>query len=312
MTKLQTRRDAMKLMGLGGIVFASRLVGCSSSTTGAPMPTTAPTGKQRRPTQDDFMFLQLSDTHWGYNGPANPEANVTLRDTVDKINALSVQPDFIVFTGDLTHNTDDPAVRRNQMGEFKQIIAKLKIQSIKFLPGEHDAGADRGEAFRENFGNTHYSFDHKGIHFIALDNVSDPGAAVGTKQIAWLDSDLKKVDHDRSVVVFAHRPLFDLYPDWDWATQDGERVMAVLSQHPNVTVFYGHIHQVNHHMTGAIAHHSAQSLAFALPAPGSMPKRTPVPWNPAKPFAGLGYRKIQPDNQAKGFNFEDISISRDA
>src|SRR5262249_34276132 len=149
----------------------------------------------------------------------------------------------------------------------------------------HDASADGGEAFRANFGATHYSFDHKGVHFIALDNVSDPAGAVGPEQMAWLASDLDKADRDAPVVVLAHRPLFDLYPEWDWATKDGSQVVTVLERHPNVTVFYGHIHQEHHHMTGRIAHHSAKSLIFALPAPGSVPARAPMPWDPAHPGA---------------------------
>ena len=149
------------------------------------------------------------------------------------------------------------------------------------MPGEHDASLDKGEAFKEFFGATHYTFDHKGVHFIALDNVSDPAAKLGDEQLAWLAADLKQRKTDDRIVVLTHRPLFDLKPDWDWTTADGAKAIELLMPYQNVVVFYGHIHQENHHMTGHIAHHAAKSLIFPLPAPGSQPKRTPLPYDAA-------------------------------
>jgi plastocyanin len=140
------------------------------------------------------------------------------------------------------------------------------------MPGDHDASLDNGAAFKEFFGDTHYSFDHKGVHFIVLDNVSDPAAKVGEAQLGWLQQDLAKLSKTQPIVVFTHRPLFDLYPDWDWATRDGKAVIDALMPYQHVTVFYGHIHQEHNHMTGHIAHHAARSLIFPLPAPGSQPK----------------------------------------
>jgi hypothetical protein len=142
-------------------------------------------------------------------------------------------------------------------------------------------------------GELHYSFDHKGIHFIALDNVSDPSANVGQAQRDWLKDDLARLDADAPIVVFAHRPLWPLRPEWDWTTPDGDKVIELLDPYQNVTVFFGHIHQVNHHMTGHIAHHSAMSLMFALPPPDAPGMRAPVPWDPAQPDLGLGYRSIE-------------------
>ena len=291
----RNRREFMQLLGVGGgIVFASGLVGSPLRRRLDDMQ--EGTAKKGTPTKkDDFYFLQLSDTHWGYSGAAiNPDADKTLKRTVATINESGLEPDFIVFTGDLTHTTEDADERRKRMGEFKEIASGLKTKTLKFLPGEHDASLDQGKAYEENFGALHYSFDHKGIHFAALDNVSDPGASVGDKQIEWLKSDLAKLDRDAPLVVLAHRPLFDLYPQWDWATRDGAKVVEVLQAHKNVTVFYGHIHQENHHMTGDIEHHSAKSLIFPLPAPGSVPKRVPIPWDATHPYNGLGYRRVDP------------------
>jgi hypothetical protein len=274
------RRDILKLMGVGGVVFASGLAGAAGK-------------KKKSDTDSDFFFLQLSDTHWGYSGVSNPEADVTLKKVVETVNGVTARPDFIVFTGDLTHTTDDGAVRRKRMTEFKQIVSNLKIKTLHLMPGEHDAAKDAGLAYQESFGATHYTFDHKGVHFVALDNVSDPAGAVGDAQIDWLSTDLKKVGRDAPIVVLTHRPLFDLYPQWDWATKDGARVIDVLLPHKHVTVFYGHIHQEHHHQTEHIVHHAAKSLVFPLPAPGSVPKKAPLPWDPAAPFNGLGYRKIE-------------------
>jgi 3',5'-cyclic AMP phosphodiesterase CpdA len=161
------------------------------------------------------------------------------------------------------------------------------------MPGEHDASLDGGEAFREFFGETRYAFDHKGVHFIALDNVSDPTGSLGDAQIRWLRDDLRRVDREAPIIVLTHRPLFDLYPDWDWATRDGAAAIDALSSHEYVTVFYGHIHQEHHRATGRIAHHAAKSLMFPLPAPGSVEKKTPIPWDAAQPYRGLGFRTVQ-------------------
>jgi 3',5'-cyclic AMP phosphodiesterase CpdA len=272
------RRHFMQLAGLGGVVFASGLAGCAS----------------RAATAKEFQFVQLSDSHWGFEGPkVNPEARTTLPRALAAVNALPEQPDFIVFTGDLTHSTDDPQERRKRMREVKAMVADLKVRDVHFMPGEHDASLDHGAAFQEIFGPTHYTFEHDGVHFIAIDNVSDPTARVGDEQRAWLAGELGKLDKSTPIVVLTHRPLFDLMPQWDWATRDGADVIATLMPYENVTVFYGHIHQEHHQMTGHIAHHAATSLIFPLPAPGSAPQRTPIPWDASQPWRGLGFREVE-------------------
>ncbi len=168
------------------------------------------------------------------------------------------------------------------------------MQNVKFLPGEHDASLDNGKAFMEVFGKTHYTFNQKGVDFIVLDNVSDPGGSLGEQQLKWLEDNLKKLDKEKArIVVLTHRPLFDLYPPWEWATRDGAQAIDLLMPYQNVTVFYGHIHQEHHHMTGQIAHHAAHGLMYPLPVAGSQPKRAPVPWDPAQPYKNLGYRSVE-------------------
>ena len=292
MTQAFDRREFLKLAGLGGAVFVSGLAGCAGMG-GAK--------------QEDFYFVQLSDTHWGFKGPAlNPDADGTLQKAVAAVNALSFEPDFIVFTGDLTHTTDDPAERRRRLAQFKDIVGGLKNKNVRFMPGEHDASLDNGQAWKEFFGPSYYSFDHKGVHFVAVDNVSDASARIGEAQLAWLKDDHAKQDKDARIVVFTHRPLFDLMPQWDWATRDGAQAIDILIPYSNVTVFYGHIHQEHHQMTGHIAHHSAKSLIFPLIAPGSAPKRAPVPWDAAQPYRGLGFRGI--DAEAGKYDITEFPV----
>ena len=291
------RREFVQLAGLGGVAFLSGL----GSRANAAAPAVA---------YDDFYFVQLSDCHWGYEGPANPDAKVTLKKAVAAVNSLSSLPDFIMFTGDLTHTTDDPKERRKRLSEFRDIVGELKVKNVRFMPGEHDASLDRGEAYQEFFGKPNHTFDHKGVHFIVIDNVSDPGAAIGEAQLQWLAADLKQLPKDARIVVFTHRPLFDLAPQWDWATRDGAKAVELLMPYQNVTVFYGHIHQEHHHTTGHIAHHSAKSLIFPLPVPGSQAKRAPLPWNPQEPYKGLGFREVEAEVKKAEYVITELPVQK--
>jgi 3',5'-cyclic AMP phosphodiesterase CpdA len=291
------RRQFIKLAGLGGIVFASALRGTARAAAHANA-------------DEDFYFVQLSDSHWGFEGPPNPDAKGTLKKAVAAVNELSEPPDFIVFTGDLTHITENPRERRKRMAEFRDIVAQLNVANVHFMPGEHDASLDEGKAFQEFFGATHYTFDHKGVHCIVIDNVSDPRAMIGDEQLRWLAADLVKLPRESDIIVFTHRPLFDLYPQWDWATRDGAKAIELLQGHANVTVFYGHIHQENHHMTGHIAHHSAKSLMFPLPAPASQPKRDPLPWDAAHPYKGLGFRSVEAEVETAEYRIIELPVAK--
>jgi predicted phosphodiesterase len=286
------RRQFVQLAGLGGAVYASGLSGPAQAAA----------------SYDDFYFVQLTDTHWGFEGAPNPDAKGTLPKAIAAVNALPNAPDFVIFTGDLTHTTDDPRERRKRMTEFRDIAAQLRAKTVRFIPGEHDASLDNGKAYKELFGAPNYTFEHKGVHFIVLDNVSDPAAQLGDAQLAWLADDLKKQPKDARIVIFAHRPLFDLYPQWDWATRDGAKAIELLMPYANVTVFYGHIHQEHHQMTGHIAHHSAMSLIFPLPVAGSQPKRSPLPWDPAQPYRGLGFREVEAEKA--GLVITELPVSK--
>ncbi|MEI7875254.1 MAG: metallophosphoesterase [Alphaproteobacteria bacterium] len=286
----QDRRDFLKLAGMAGVTFTAGLFADRQASAQA---------------SSDFHFVQFSDTHWGYKGAANPDAENTLAKAVATVNGLANPPDFIVFTGDLTHTTDDPKERRARMQRFKEIVSALRVKDVRFMPGEHDASLDKGEAYKEFFGAVNYTFDHKGVHFIVLDNVTDPAARLGDEQLAWLAADLKQRKTDDRIVVLTHRPLFDLKPDWDWTTADGAKAIDLLMPYTNVVVFYGHIHQENHHTTGHIAHHAAKSLIFPLVAPGSQPKRAPLPYDPA--MSGLGTRDVTMGAKA---TFVELPVSK--
>jgi len=273
------RRQFLKLAGAGGgAVFASTLPGCAQLSGGGA---------------DDFYFVQITDTHWGYSNTAvNPDFKGTLPRAIAAVNALDPRPDFVVFTGDLTQSTDDPKVRRARLAEFRDLAASVK-GPVRYFAGEHDASLDRGEAYQEFFGETlRYTFDHKGVHFIVLDNTSDPAPILGDKQLDWLRADLSKLKRDQPIVVLTHRPLFALYPQWDWATRDGDKAIELLMPFPNVSVFYGHIHHENHHTTGHIQHHAAMSTMFPLAPKDAAEKKTQTPWNPSAPYAGLGWRSV--------------------
>lgn len=292
------RREFLKLVGLGGVVLVSGLGGAARAAGD-------------KPGGDDFFFVQISDTHWGFSGPAvNPDPTGTLPKAIAAINSLSPAPDFVVFTGDLTHITEDEAQRRQRLTGVREIIAGLKIKDVKFLPGEHDASLDNGKMYQEFFGVTHYAFQHKGVHFIALDNVSDPRGSLGDVQLQWLDGQLRKAGKQARIIVLAHRPLFDLYPQWDWATPDGAKAVDLLMPYPNVTVLYGHIHQEHHHLTGHIPHHAAKGMMFSLPAPGSLPKRVPIPWDPAAPYRGLGFREVASKGGQPTYGLTEIPLQK--
>src|SRR5438034_10823346 len=183
------RRGFIKLAGLGGgIVFASSLSrGLGLNALGSILDHGS--GK----VENDFYFVQRSDTHWGFAGPkVNPDAEGTLKKAVQAVNSLEEQPDFIVFTGDLTHTTDDVQVRKDRMSQFKDIVGALKVPTVHFMAGGHDASLDRGHAYQGGFGKLNYTFDPKGGHFIVLHHVSDPGAIVRESQLNWLQAALKQ------------------------------------------------------------------------------------------------------------------------
>ncbi|HYX21736.1 MAG TPA: metallophosphoesterase [Thermoanaerobaculia bacterium] len=239
-----------------------------------------------------FSFVQFSDTHVGFSGDPDPLGTKAFERAVETVNALRETPDLVLFTGDLTHDSEKPGEHAARMKRFREIAANLKAPLVKCVPGEHDAGLDGGTLFRENFGETHYSFDHRGVHFVGLDNVSLGKPAVGREQLVWLQKDLERFPKTAPIVVFTHRPLFDLKPDWEWFTSDGDQVMNTLAPYENVTVLYGHIHREHVHEQEHATHYASRSLIFAFPDPETGVPKKPVAFDPAKPFQNLGLRRV--------------------
>jgi 3',5'-cyclic AMP phosphodiesterase CpdA len=290
-----SRRDFLAMSGVGGLVLASGLPGCAGMAGAG-----------------DFSFVQITDVHWGYANPkVNPESRSTLPRAIAAVNAMEQKPDFVVFTGDLTQTTDDPKVRRQRLNEVKEMIGGIRGTQVRTFAGEHDASLDRGAAYLEVFGGQlNYTFDHKGVHFIVLDNCSDPAPVLGAKQIEWLKADLARQRPDQPIVVLTHRPLFAMYPQWDWDTRDGAQAIDVLMPFKNVSVFYGHVHHEHHFRTGHIEHHAATSTMFPLAPVGTMPQKTQLPWNTEQPFKGLGFRTVQATASGTAAQPREIPLAR--
>jgi 3',5'-cyclic AMP phosphodiesterase CpdA len=275
-------------IGVGALFQVAPLLG--SSPGGRAL--AARLGKSNGEAPTPFSFVQLSDTHVGFAGPQNPLGTQAFERAVEMINGLTPRPELVLFTGDLTHDSEKPGEHADRMRQFRQIAGRLRVPLVHSVPGEHDAGLDGGKLFREVFGETHYSFDHRGVHFVGIDNVSLSRPNVGAEQIAWLKNDLARFSPATPIVVFTHRPLFDLRPDWEWFTGDGDEVMNALAAYENVTVLYGHIHREHTHAEGHAVHHAARSLIFAFPDPETSPQKAPIPFDAAKPFQNLGLRVV--------------------
>jgi Icc protein len=227
---------------------------------------------------EDFTFVQISDSHIGFNKPANPDVASTFQATVDKINALNHVPDFLIHTGDLTH-----LAKAQEFDTLNQLVKGSHETQVFYVPGEHDVTGDDGKQYMERFGKGTsgrgwQSFDHKGVHFVGLNNVLqlEGLGKIGQEQLDWMKKDLQKVSASTPVVVFAHIPLWSVYPEWGWGTSDSEQAMAMLKRFGSVTVLNGHIHQVMQKVEGNVTFHTAMSTAFPQPAPGSAPAAGPM------------------------------------
>jgi len=234
------------------------------------------------PSATNLSFVQISDSHIGFNKAANTDVAGTLQAAVDKINALPTQPAFILHTGDLTQ-----IAQADQFDTVDQILQGAKTQTgrVFYVPGEHDVIGDGGKLYLDRYGKGtrgtgYYSFDMGGTHFIGLVNVVglDSGALgqIGPDQLDWLKHDVRHLSSSTPIVVFAHVPLWAVYPQWGWGTADGAQALSLLSRFGSVTVLNGHIHQVQQKVEGSVAFHTAMSTAFPQPAPGSAPKAGPL------------------------------------
>jgi Icc protein len=241
----------------------------------------------------DFTFAQISDSHIGFAKAPNTDVTATLREAIAKLNALPTPPAFVLHTGDLSH--------LSKPEEFDIVAESLKdvnTERVFSVPGEHDVAADNGKLYLERYGqetvgNGWRSFDYRGVHFVGLVNVLDLKAGglgtLGQEQLDWLQKDLAGLSASTPIVVYAHIPLWAVYPKWGWGTDDSEQALALLKRFGSVTVLNGHIHQVLQKVEGNITFHTAFSTAFPQPAPGAAPSPGPlqVPANRLRSTLGV-------------------------
>jgi 3',5'-cyclic AMP phosphodiesterase CpdA len=280
------RRSFLKCMAWGGtgLVWAMNGGVLSASELLA--------GSKRKPA--GFSFVQISDSHIGFNRDPNHDVSKTLQEAVDKINALEEQPAFVIHTGDITHLAEAA-----QFDTAAQILISAKANQIYYVPGEHDVFTDDGKLYLERFGRGTQgqgwqSFDYNGVHFIGLINVLNLKQGSGTglggsgfgqlgqEQLAWLQKDVKGLSASTPVVVFAHIPLWTIYPDWGWGTDESDQALSYLKRFGSVTVLNGHIHQVMQKVEGNVTFHTARSTAYPQPAPGTAPAPGPIKDVPAE------------------------------
>ena len=228
----------------------------------------------------DLNFVQISDSHIGFHKEANQDVVATLRRAVEKINALPQPPEFLIHTGDISHLS-----KPEEFDTVDQVLRSAKAGKIFYVPGEHDVLGDNGKGYLERYGKDTkgsgwFSFDLKGVHFIGLVNVLDLKAgglgSLGKEQLAWLESDVKHLKSSTPVVVFAHVPLWTVYAEWGWGTEDGMRALSHLKRFGSVSILNGHIHQTVQKVEGNMTFHTATSTAFPQPKPGSAPSPGPM------------------------------------
>ena len=268
------RRGFLKCMAWAGTGLLWTVSGgvLSSHRLAAAAATPQPSG--------EFAFAQISDSHIGFAAAANPDVTGTLRQAIARLNALQPAPAFVLHTGDLTHS--------QKPGEFDTLAENLKSLTTKqvfYVPGEHDVFVDDGKAYLARYGQGTkgtgwHSFEYQGVHFIGLNNVTNLKAgglgALGPEQLEWLEDDTKFLAASTPLVVFAHIPLWAVYPAWGWGTDDGAQALSYLKRFGSVTVLNGHIHQVLQKIEGNVQFHTAMSTAFPQPAPGAAPSPGPM------------------------------------
>src|SRR5262245_4243475 len=233
-------------------------------------------GQPARPAKPTFTFVQISDSHLGFAREPNKDVAGTLRQAVERINALPEPPAFVLHTGDLTHNA-----RPDELDAVTEILKGVKAGRVAYVPGEHEFDGDGNKAYLDRYGKGTrgtgwYSFDHGGVHFVGLVNVANPKSGtgdgglgmLGSEQLEWLAKDVAGLKDSTPVVVFAHVPLWAVYEKWGWGTRDAERALAILKRFGSVTVLNGHIHQVLQKVEGNVTFHAARSTAFPQSSPG--------------------------------------------
>jgi 3',5'-cyclic AMP phosphodiesterase CpdA len=287
---LLSRRNALKCMAYGGAGTLFALSGGVFTPIDLAM---AASDKRGAANLGKPLFVQISDTHIGFNKEANPDVSGTLTRTIDIVNGMSDQPALIIHTGDITH-LSKPA----EFDLAQQLFTRLRTTEMHTIPGEHDTSDASVTEYFNRFGKAsgnkgYYSFDHAGVHFIGLVNVLQfkPGGlgTLGADQIAWVTADLKRRSASTPIVVFAHMPLWTIYEPWGWGTGDADQLMSQLRRFGSVTVLNGHIHQIVQKVEGNMTFHTARSTSYPQPLAGvgSGPGPLKVPTDQLQAMLGI-------------------------
>jgi Icc protein len=246
--------------------------------------------------QKSIFFAQISDSHIGFSKEANKDVTATLQEAVAKVNALPQSPALVLHTGDITQ-----LAKPDEFDIANEVMKTLKTDRVFYVPGEHDVASDNGAGYLARYGKGTvgggwHSFDHSGVHFVGLVNVLNLKAgglgSLGAEQIAWLQRDLAPLSSSTPIVLFAHVPLWTVYPDWGWGTDDSEQALALVKRFGSVTVLNGHIHQIMQKVEGNISFHTAMSTAFPQPTPGTAPAPGPMTVDPQRLKSVLGISDV--------------------
>jgi 3',5'-cyclic AMP phosphodiesterase CpdA len=272
-----SRRSALKCLAFGGVGTLFVLAGGVLTPVELAL---AAKSKDKSAASGVPLFLQISDSHIGFNKEANPDVAGTLRQTIDFVNAMPVKPALTIHTGDITHLS-----KPEEFDLAAQLLSGLNVTELHTVPGEHDVTDGPGTEYFKRFGQAsdnkgYYSFDHNGVHFIGLVNVMHfkPNGlgSLGEDQLSWLENDLKARSSSTPIVVFAHMPMWTIYEPWGWGTGDAGQAMEYLKRFGSVTVLNGHIHQIVSKVEGNITFHTARSTAYPQPMAGNGPGPMPL------------------------------------
>ncbi len=305
-----SRRQALACMACGGAGTLFALAG--GVLTPAALATVAANPKGAGALGKP-LFVQISDTHIGFNKEANPDVGATLNRSIDLVNALPQQPALIIHTGDITH-LSKPA----EFDLAQQLLSRLRASELHTVPGEHDTTDPTVSEYFNRFGKPsanrgYYSFDHAGVHFLALVNVLEfkPGGlgTLGPEQLAWVADDLRGRSASTPIVVFAHMPLWTIYEPWGWGTGDAPQLMEQLRRFGSVTVLNGHIHQVVQKVEGNVLFHTARSTAYPQPEAGVGAGPGPLKVPPEQLASMLGVSSVTLVNRGRSLALSDATIA---
>jgi hypothetical protein len=308
--RLTSRRSALRCLAFGGAGTLFALSGgvFAPLDLAAAAADPASAAKAGKP-----LFLQISDTHIGFNKDANPDVEATLSRSIEFVNGLPEQPALTIHTGDITH-LSKPA----EFDTAQQLLARLRVSELHTVPGEHDTTDPTVSEYFARFGRPsagkgYYSFDHAGVHFVALVNVLQfkPGGlgTLGREQLDWVAADLKSRSSSTPLVVFAHMPLWTVYEPWGWGTGDAPELMELLRRFGSVTVLNGHIHQIVQKVEGAVTFHTARSTAYPQPAAGVGSGPGPLKVPPEQLSAMLGVTTVSLVQHPRALRLQDSTIA---